>query len=54
MRMVKQRAGSGECGACVVAMLMDSTLDDILRDVPHPEVKRDWFWLAYMCDQGSR
>lgn len=52
MRMVKQRAGSGECGACVVAMLMDSTLDEILQDVAQPGIKADFFWLTYMRDRG--
>jgi hypothetical protein len=52
MRMVKQSAGCNECGACVVAMLMDRTLDEILRDVPEPEMKADFFWLTYMRDRG--
>jgi hypothetical protein len=52
MRMVKQSPGSNECGACVVAMLTDSTRDEILRDVPRPETKADFFWLTYMRDRG--
>ena len=50
--MVKQSAGSRECGACVVAMLMDKTLDEILYDVPEPETKADYFWLSYLRDRG--
>ena len=52
MRMVKQSPGSNECGACVVAMLTDRTRDDILRDVPEPEMKADSFWLTYMHNLG--
>ena len=53
MRMVKQSRGGRECGACVVAMLTDKTLGEILRDVPNLE-KPDGFWLSYIYDRGFK
>lgn len=51
MQMVKQRVGSNECGACVVAMLTDHTLQEILAVVPGPEMP-DYFWLNFMQAHG--
>ena len=49
--MVKQKAGSKECGACVVAMLTDRTKDEILDGLPDVE-KPDHFWLNHMHALG--
>jgi hypothetical protein len=37
MQMVHQRAGTNQCGACVVAMLIDCSREEILRAVPDSE-----------------
>ena len=50
MQMVKQEAGN-ECGACTVAMLTDRSRNEILADVPNPQMP-DYFWLNYMCRLG--
>ncbi len=49
--MVKQEAGSNQCGACVVAMLIDCSREEILREVSGLE-KPDYFWLNYMSGLG--
>jgi hypothetical protein len=51
MRMVKQKGGSNECGVCAVAMLVDRSREEILKDVPKPE-QPDHFWLNYMVSLG--
>src|SRR5260370_7424953 len=51
VEMVKQEAGSNQCGACAVAMLVDRSREEILRDVRDPE-KSDSFWLSYMSYLG--
>ena len=51
MRMIKQKPGSNECAACVVAMLTDRTKDEILASVSDPE-KPDYFWLRFMRTLG--
>jgi hypothetical protein len=51
IQMVKQKAGSNQCGACVVAMLIDRSREEILRAVPDSE-NPDYFWLNYMSDLG--
>jgi hypothetical protein len=43
--------GSNPCGACVVAMLIDRSTEEILRAVPDSE-NPDYFWLNYMSDLG--
>jgi hypothetical protein len=37
MQMVHQRAGTNQCGTCVVAMLIDCSREEILRAVPDSE-----------------
>jgi hypothetical protein len=51
MQMVKQEAGSNQCGACTVAMLIDRSREEILRAVSDSE-KPDYFWLNYMSGLG--
>src|SRR5271165_5959185 len=51
VQMVKQESGSNECGACTVAMLTDRSRDEILADVPDPQMP-DYFWLNYMSRLG--
>jgi hypothetical protein len=48
MRMVKQELGTHQCGLRAVAMVTDTTREDLLEKFPDYERRADADWLNYM------